>query len=798
MIFCVGVTFWGLSQMEWSKVHPFISISMFDYISFLVLGAVVVEGIVKWLKVGRLIAGIMTIFLISILTGTIWSLLVGLWFFSASYVLGLTILSALKIGKANLSGASVFLIGAGVYGTVIGLLAHFPVNYPGVYGVILGLPVMLGWRSLLKAAQMLHEFRFQPAKFKWLDLSIALIVFVHFSVALMPELGHDALAMHLSIPSHLFTRHEWGFDVNTYVWAVMPTMGDWIYSITYMLGGETAARIINVGFILTLSWLLRELVLWAGGNALGTRWAVLIFLVTPLTFRETSSLFIESIWASFIVAGTISIFQVISSRNSSEKNLPIAGLFLGGALATKAVTFTFIPGLLLLMVMRYRVWVRKNLISTILMSLTLFLAIGAVPYITAWYFTGNPVFPFFNEYFQAPQYPAMNFSAPAIFEKGVSWDTVYRMTFESGKYLESKPGAAGFQWLLLLLPVIVYFLTTRNLKGLALITVGIFAVVLTFHQTAYLRYILPSYAILGAAIGLALSETNSDRNDLLHKIFLVLSTVTIALNILFFNSGTYFGNIALKPLTSKVGRIEYLQHRLPIRNAVSLVNSLNAGNSPVAVFAQPLTAGLLSDALYPSWYNHKFRSLIQGANNANSIADVLQSKGVAYIILDNNWSSEKKRLIIKEATKEVSVLGSISVRVLKEEYRFNTELLKDTNFVSDKPWHYSRGVKKIESGIIVSRSLPATQIVSVTAGRRYLLSVESTCLNSPSKGRLQVNWLNIKSKIINTNIKVFDCVKFKSLNSMEVTPPSDAVKAVIYAAGHTDELLIFNKVSFRK
>ena len=35
----------------------------------------------------------------------------------------------------------------------------------------------------------------------------------------------------------------------TYVWAVMPMLGDWLFSVGYMLGGETAARLINVGFI---------------------------------------------------------------------------------------------------------------------------------------------------------------------------------------------------------------------------------------------------------------------------------------------------------------------------------------------------------------------------------------------------------------------------------------------------------------------------------------------------------------------------------------------------------------------
>ena len=158
----------------------------------------------------------------------------------------------------------------------------------------------------------------------------------------MPEVGHDALAMHLFVPAHLSLRHEWSFDVTKYVWAVMPMMGDWLFSIAYMLGGETAARLINVSFIFILCRLVRDLVLWAGGNAVGARWSVLLFLATPLTFTESSSLYIESVWASFVVAGSLSIFKLLPSAEDNKKiQLPIAGLLLGGALAAKAVTLPY-------------------------------------------------------------------------------------------------------------------------------------------------------------------------------------------------------------------------------------------------------------------------------------------------------------------------------------------------------------------------------------------------------------------------------------------------------------------------
>ena len=51
-----------------------------------------------------------------------------------------------KLRESNL--VENILVGAGFYGTVAGLLAHFSVNYRGVYGVSLALSIILSWRKI--------------------------------------------------------------------------------------------------------------------------------------------------------------------------------------------------------------------------------------------------------------------------------------------------------------------------------------------------------------------------------------------------------------------------------------------------------------------------------------------------------------------------------------------------------------------------------------------------------------------------------------------------------------------------
>lgn len=797
LVFGMMATLWGFSQMALPTAWPFAWDSLLSYVLFLLAGTVLLGVLSSWLKVSRLATGAIVALAITILTSTIWPLIVTIWIGFASYVVGGAILALLKVNREILPNLTVALVGAGAYGTAVGLAAHFPINYPGLYALALAAPVVLGWRSVYATARSFGQYYVESSVSKWHDLAIALVALVHFSVALMPEVGHDALAMHLFIPGHLATRHEWGFDVNTYVWAVMPMMGDWLFSIGYMLAGETAARLINVGFIFILSWLIRELVIWAGGSAVGARWAVLLFLTTPLTFTESSSLFIESVWATFIIAGSLSVFKLSQGNKDLATHLSVASFLLGGALAAKAVTLTILPVLPVLLIFSFRVWGRRNLVGALALGLVLFVSVGSIPYITAWYLTDNPVFPFFNHIFRSSMWPALAFEAPTAFGKGLTWDVIYQSTFHTETFLEAKPGTPGFTWLLLFFPALLVLMFYRQHKGLILITVAVLSIALTFQSLTYLRYIFPSFVWVATAIGVAIS-TVEVRSGFLKKVLTFAGWLVVFLNLVFFNSGTHYGDLFINPLLSSSDRESYLNSRLPIRNSIKLVNMLNIGQDPVAVFSSPLTAGLASDGLYPNWYNQKFQAKVNSTATAEDMAQLLLSQGVFFVVLDNNWGAAVKRRAIEDVTEKLSEQGSISVRKLKSSYLFQTELLVNSNLASCEEWTLSTGLGCQSDNITVSVSSPAFQVVSVTPGRTYQNTVSTICADQLTQGRMQVNWLDSNSVFISTDIQVFDCEFKETTLAMVVKSPRNAAYAVVYASGHTSMPITFNKVSFKQ
>lgn len=807
----VLLTVWGLTHMQWqwqpqSKwpyALPWAGAEVFKrYVIFLVLCAVFVTGVSYWSKKSLIFAGVIVAFGIALLSGLLWPLFVALWFAFSAAISGKHALTLLHIKIEQDNWLTNFLVGAGVYGTVVGLLAHFPVNYPGVYGAALAFPLLLSRHVVINEGKNLISMVSQKSRweggFDKIGLGITVVALFLFCVALMPEIGCDALSMHLFVPSQLSLRHQWGFDPGLYAMGLIPQLGAWIYSIGYMLGGETASRLINVGFVFVLARLCYRLVCWAGGTERGGKWAALIFLSTPLTYTESSSLFIEAVWAAYVVAGVYWMFKLGSEEVDPGYSLKVAGILLGCACATKAVTLSNLPVLVTLLFYRWRTWLCNKNAFTAIEGLLLFFGFGAIPYVTSWVISHNPIFPFFNKIFKSPYYPLVNFDNP-LFNSGVTWDLPYKLVFESGRYLEATNGASGFQWLLLLLPALILLGVQKNAKALLLFVVGVLFMAITFHSQSYLRYIFPTFVLLTAMIGVALSGVAAQGGIL--NVFSSVAALTVGVNLLFLTAGSWnYRDFPIGLLKSETARSDYLGGRMPIRRAVEFSNSINSSHEPVAFFSQGFAAGLNADALFTNWHNYRFSDAISAANDVASLVNVFSNYGVKLVLLDSSWGTKDKRRIIEEATNNIAVFGAVSVRSVRPEFLFLKELLKNPDLGSQEGWSFAPGAifDPDLKTMTVSVSSNVSQAVAVQGGKRYLNKVSARCADQPTQGRVQVNWLDLQGQFITTNIVTFDCDSLWEEHSMEVTSPFNAVTAIVYISGNTSIPLEYKENSFRQ
>ncbi|WPN61594.1 phospholipid carrier-dependent glycosyltransferase [Pseudomonas sp. P9_35] len=733
---------------------------------------------------------------LSIACAQIWPVMV-----VAAFALSSTVLGRWMLRQETLADWSVhLLVGAGTFGTLTGLAAYLPINYPWLYGALLLLPLVLGRRHVTSIGrELLRQIRAsrsaQTPLQTGLDVLIGSFACLYVLVAFMPEVGHDALAMHLFVPSHLAQQHQWKFDANTYVWAVMPMLADWIYSIVYMLAGETASRLSNSAFTLLLAWQIRNMTLWAGGSATSARWASLIFLSTPLAFAESSSLHIESAWTAFMMAGTLAILKVSSSTPEPRERLSqllLAGLLLGFAMATKAVTLSVLPVLLVILLLHYKAWAVQGIVKTLLLGCVALILAGATPYVSAGYLTGNPVFPFFNAIFHSPLWPNINFEPPATFGTGVTWDTLYRMVFKSPQFIEGRVGAAGFQWLLLPTAAVAVLLS-GNKKALCILLVGAGAMFMTFHSTAYLRYVFPSFALFSVILALPFSDARIFPRSLA----IVAGAVLILTNTRFIQAATYYGEIKPSALLSTAGRDAYLLERLPIRKMVDTVNALNTGHQPVAVFASPLMAGLHGDALYASWYNLKWKSEFDSAASPSELAQRLRRRQVSWLVIDLKSLPQAPLDRLLTVSTSYARLGDMELRKLNDtryEHLLNPGLSSLEGWSLTSPSTYD-AARKI---LTVSVKTPATQRVDVTPGLTYINSVSARCATTATAGRIQANWMDEQGDFITTSIETFDCTTQWETHEMNVVAPANATSVIIYASGHTDTPLEFKSLSFRQ
>ncbi|VVP80163.1 hypothetical protein PS938_00603 [Pseudomonas fluorescens] len=760
------------------------------------LSVVGLTALTAFTRKNPIILGFGLVACLSIACGQAWPLIV-----VAAFSLSSTVLGRWILGQRVSAGWSVhFLLGAGTLGTLTGLAAHFPINYPWLYSALLLLPLLFGhtytmafFRELLILIRSTRDSACVTQTV--LDVLISGFACLYILIAFMPEGGYDALAMHLFVPSHLAQMHQWKFDASTYVWAVMPMLVDWIYSFVYMLGGETASRLINSAFALLLAWQVREMTIWAGGSATSSRWAALIFLSTPLAFAESNSLYIESAWTAFIMGGTLAILKVSSFTPDAKERLShllLAGAMLGFAMAAKAVTLSILPVLLVMLLLQYKAWATQGIVQTLILGSVCLVLAGVTPYVTAWCLTGNPVFPFFNAIFQSPLWPSKNFEPPEVYGKGVTWDTLYRMVFNSSQFIEGGVGAAGFQWLLLPTAAVTLFLS-GNKKALFIFLISAGAMIMTFHSTAYLRYILPSFALFSVVLALPFSET---------KVFprtagIIAGILLILTNTRFIDAGAYLGQIKPSALFSTAGRDAYLTQRMPIRKMVDIVNALNTDNHPVAVFAHPLMAGLNSEALYQSWYNVKWQSEFNAASSQPELVQLLRYRHVEWLIIDPAHLHEPQLSMLLSVSTSYAKVANVDLRKLNDIYYerlLNPDLssLGGWNLTSPSTYDAPRKI------LTVNVKTPATQQVEVTPYQPYKSSVTARCATASTVGRIQTNWIDATGAFITASIETFNCTAEWATHEMTVVAPLNASAAIVYVAGHTDTPLEFKSLSFRQ
>jgi len=791
----------GLYTQAWPQVIPWGGRGV-AYILYICISVFFFYACSKLLKNRILLLGAFVFVFFIILAGVIWSFLVALLFIFSSTCLGKLVLRYSGIETDNTLS---FLIGAGIYGTIVGLLAHSTFNYPWLYAMLIFLSLILARVEVRLLVDNLYSIFARDVcssekKIEWVNIFLLVICTTYLLFTLMPEVGTDALLLHLFVSTHLKALHFWSFDPSLYALALVPMLGDWIFAFAYMLGDETSARLINLYFTFVMAWQGYKFSIWLGVDKTTSKLTPLIFLTTPIAFLETNSLFVEGVWGAYILAGLGLFFRFIFSPYAEKHNtdLVLMLLMFGFALASKVITVNIFAIVLVMSCFYIRAFVSKAAIVHIVYGAILMALVGLGVYIYAFFVTGNPIFPFFNAIFKSTYYPPVNFDNP-LFKSGLTWDFIYRSVFNADKYIEGTTGASGFQFLLAL-PLALYLSVVRfNPRLLIIFAFSVICVAFIFHSQSYLRYVYPFFVIVIALI--ITGMFSASKAGLEKKVLNSLVGLIIFLNVLFLSAASWsYRNIPISSIMSGEARTKYIYKTIPIRQAIDLVNVINVNKEPVALIAYfSFAAYLNGEALYPNWYNTAFQKALSEVRDAAGMVSLLKQYKSNIMIVDSEWTSPELLKIAEASTTLIYDLGRYSVREVNKDLYFSTEILANPEFASIDSWNLSPGAEfdSSEGSILVSVSSPAMQLVNVQENTRYRLEMVARCYKEKTQGRLQINWLDKNKKFISPSIDVFDCTDDWATYIQKSISPKDAAYAVVYASSHYAIPIKVKKVSLK-
>ncbi len=795
----VAITAFGLWQQDWPEVLPG---GGYGHLGFIGGCALILWFGARWLRLGYAAVTALLGIAIVLLAEGLWALLAVAAYLGASLCLGTMLLNRLCGRHAAIGDPQRILVGACLYATVVGFGVHFSVNYSWAYLAMLAVPMVAARGYLAMTLRAVFQRLRERVNHGYDGLERALLgalVLLYLAMAFLPELSHDPLAMHLFVPAYVAANKAWSFDPELYVWTFMPMLADWSYTIGYVLAGEAAARLVNLGFLLLSACFVREFVLVLGGSRRGADWATLLLLSMPVTLLVGSSLYVESFWSASLVAGALWLFRAVYDAKSHSAGMLNAGIALGSAVAAKAVVLVYVPLLALPVLHRWRVLGSGAFLVALFKGAAAFLILGAWPYVLAYVETGNPVFPFYNSFFESPLYPPVDFNN-VLFDAELTWQLPYLLIFASEQFIEGRIGSAGFQWFALGVPVCAALFVLRVKRAGLLLAVALFSLLVVFQFQAYLRYVFPVLLLLCALLGLGISRCGAHYR-MLGAIMVGIAGLTVLINLLFLGAATpRYPDVpvldAFRP--EKLDRL--VSRRVPVRKAVALVNAVNEQRAPVAFLAEPAAAGLDSPALFANWYNRDFMMELRTAEESASFAEVLSRHRGRYLIFDAHHRDNQERFggLVAETGDLLGQFGPVAVYKLQDEAFFSRELIERPNQFEAPSWRLSKGIEFLASGAIAVTLVDnALQEVAVREGDFYWQRVTAKCHNQAGLGRVQVNWADQSGKFIKTDIRVFECGRDWSVVGQEVVAPAGAVTARVFGVAHGGVPIQIAGVSFR-
>ncbi|NVN97579.1 hypothetical protein HXX01_05155, partial [Candidatus Nomurabacteria bacterium] len=292
-----------------------------------------------------------------------------------------------------------FAAGTGIVGELIFLLASVQKLSPQYILTMLLITLITataGW-STISFKDLLTILAPPENRIEWFTaIGTLFILAAGLTLSQTPEISKDALIYHLAVPKLYLKNNGFSF-ISGNIYSNLPLQSEMLYTIALFLKGDILAKGVNfLAFLTVLLW-VKEF----SSRILNSSFPYLsmfIFAMLPTAF-SLSHVSYADLYCCLYVLAALHLFIQWQKKNSYTV-IMLSAYFTGLAISTKysALILPLLALLGILINFRESRDMRKLLYTLLLFVLVTF-ASGSLFYIKNFILTGNPLYPFFYEFF---------------------------------------------------------------------------------------------------------------------------------------------------------------------------------------------------------------------------------------------------------------------------------------------------------------------------------------------------------------------------------------------------------------
>ncbi len=425
---------------------------------------------------------------------------------------------------AGLFVISQIVLGAGLCGLYFSLL---------FYGICFGLLLYIAGpypRPFLWLGEWWRAFKTEPKPaLSWFELGLKAVFLLTLIIGLgatfAPEFGWDPMIYHLRVPSHYAQGHGI-FNIPQIAHSYFPFNMEMLYTLGFLLKGETLSKLINFSMGLLTVWLLYLFCLQldpapattgSPGPSRRAGWFCLALVyTTPVFVILTTQAYVDVEVCLFLFLCLWMLLKIGEAKDSRRFDGLICLMSLFGAallgLKYSGIVYIFLLGVIL----GWLLWSKTGKpghAARAVLWFWLFTFILFLPWlIKDFVLTGNPVYPLFAKWFKETGFNP--YFSNALAEKVIPYaapmklmDRVaYILHFAKDLLIKGQEVGTVSVLYLVFLPVLFFYWKQRpGILNWALVFLG-FGIIAGNSSVLDIRYFMPLMVVLSVTFSWAVER----------------------------------------------------------------------------------------------------------------------------------------------------------------------------------------------------------------------------------------------------------------------------------------------------